>query len=203
MTAMDAMRGRVLQAARQCFARYGVHRTTMADVATAAGISRQTLYNTIAGRDELVEAVVALRIEEIAQQLTAAPEQPTVVDAIVETSVASVDLARNDPELANLVETATSLRLFEIIAGPYPAIHEVVARLFRPLFAKARRTGELRSDVSDDDLVDWIRTVYLSLILRTDLDARAVRHAVGTFLVPSMTCRASEHPGPLYAGRPM
>ena len=193
----NEMLGRILQAARECFSRYGVHRTSMTDVAKAAGVSRQTLYNTIAGRQELIEAVVVLRIEEMSDELRAVLEgQPTFVDAIVETSLASVELARKDPELTNLVETATTIRLFEIIAGPFPAIHEAVARLFRPLFAQARRAGELRADVSDDELVDWVRTVYLSLILRSDLDADAIRRVVRTFLVPSMTCSPPPPPRP-------
>jgi AcrR family transcriptional regulator len=193
----NEMLGRILQAARGCFSRYGVHRTSMTDVAKAAGVSRQTLYNTIAGRQELIEAVVVLRIEEMSDELRAVLEaQPTFVDAIVETSLASVELARKDPELTNLVETATTIRLFEIIAGPFPAIHEAVARLFRPLFAQARRAGELRADVSDDELVDWVRTVYLSLILRSDLDADAIRRVVRTFLVPSMTCSPPPPPRP-------
>jgi AcrR family transcriptional regulator len=180
---------RILQAARECFARYGVQRTSMADVAKAAGVSRQTLYNTISGREELIESVVVLRVGEMSEELRQVLDaQPTFVDALVEVSVASVELARKDPEFTNLVETAGIIRLFEIIAGPFPAIHEAVARLFRPTFERARRTGELRSDVGDDELVDWIRSTYLSLILRTDLDAHAIRHAVRTFLIPSLTC---------------
>ncbi len=183
---------RVVRSARDCFARYGVHRTTMGDVAKAAGISRQTLYNTVPGRDELVEAVVVRRIGEMADMLSAtAAGQPTTVDAIVETSVEAVELGRSDPELTNLVETAGIGRLFEIIAGPYPAVHDLVASLFRPLFEQARQRGELRADLTDDDLVDWIRVVYLSLILRSDLDSGAVRHAVRTFLVPSLTAAGS------------
>lgn len=193
----NEMLGRILGAARGCFARYGVHRTSMTDVAKAAGVSRQTLYNTISGRQELIEAVVVLRIEEMSDELREVLEgQRSFVDAIVEASVASVELARKDPELTNLVETATTIRLFEIIAGPFPAIHDAVARLFRPLFEQARQAGELRADVSDDDLVDWIRTVYLSLILRGDLDADAIRRVVRTFLVPSMTCSPPPPPRP-------
>ena len=193
----NEMLGRILQAARECFSRYGVHRTSMTDVAKAAGVSRQTLYNTIAGRQELIEAVVVLRVEEMSDELREVLEgQRSFVDAIVETSLASVELARKDPELTNLVETATTIRLFEIIAGPFPAIHEAVARLFRPLFDKARKAGELRADVSDDDLVDWIRTVYLSLILRSDLDPDALRRVTRTFLVPSMTCSPPPPPRP-------
>src|SRR4051794_24119465 len=107
----NEMLDRILGAARECFSRYGVHRTSMNDVAKAAGVSRQTLYNTIAGRQELIEAVVVLRIEEMSDELRVVMErQPTFVDAVVETSLASVELARKDPELTNLMETATTIR---------------------------------------------------------------------------------------------
>jgi AcrR family transcriptional regulator len=201
----NEMLARILRAARECFSRYGVHRTSMTDVAKAAGVSRQTLYNTISGREELIEAVVVLRVEEMSDELREVLDaQPTFVDALVEVSVAAVELARKDPELTNLMETATTIRLFEIIAGPFPAIHEAVARLFRPAFERARRAGELRADVGDDELVDWIRSVYLSLILRTDFDADALRHAARIFLVPSLTCSPPPpppKPGPRRKGR--
>ena len=183
---------RVVRAARECFGRYGVQRTTMSDVAKAARISRQTLYNIVSGREELVEAVMVWRIREIADLLReAAAGQPTITDAIVETSVAAVELGRSDPELTNLVETTGSARLFEMIAGPVPAINDLVGRLFPPLFEQARRRGELRAELDDDHLVEWIRMIYLSLILRTDLDGPSVRHAVRTFLLPSLTGEAA------------
>jgi AcrR family transcriptional regulator len=162
----------------------------MADVALAAGVSRQTLYNTVSRREELIEAVVLVRIGEMVDELSVLMEQqPTFVDAMIETTVAAMELARKDPELSNLVETASTLRLFEIIAGPYPAVHEAVGRLFRPLFQRGRATGELREDIPDDELVDWIRSVYISLILRTDLDNEDVRSVACRFLLPSLTCR--------------
>ncbi|MGQ0465016.1 MAG: TetR/AcrR family transcriptional regulator [Sporichthyaceae bacterium] len=180
-------KARILAAARECFARYGVARTSMTDVAKAAGMSRQSVYNAISGRQELIEAVVVLRVEEMSRELRAVlDEQPTFLDAIVETSLASVELARRDPELSNLVQTATTVRLFEIVAGPYPSIHAAVLGLFADRFEQARADGELRADVSDDELVDWLRSVYLAMIVRPDLDADAIRRIVRTFVVPSL-----------------
>lgn len=39
------------------FAKFGMRKTTMQDVADAAGISRQTLYNRVPGKDELLRLV--------------------------------------------------------------------------------------------------------------------------------------------------
>ncbi|GLW63609.1 hypothetical protein Arub01_18530 [Actinomadura rubrobrunea] len=54
----DATRERIIDAAEECFARFGVARTTVGDIATAAGLSRATVYRGVAGgRDELILAV--------------------------------------------------------------------------------------------------------------------------------------------------
>src|SRR5438309_1116357 len=55
----------ILNAARGCFFRYGVGRTTMEDVANEAGIPRQYLYRFFSGREELVTAVASARFREI------------------------------------------------------------------------------------------------------------------------------------------
>lgn len=43
--------------AMQEFAKYGFRKTTMQDVADAAGVSRQTLYNYVATKDDLLKLV--------------------------------------------------------------------------------------------------------------------------------------------------
>lgn len=48
----------------EMFVRYGVKRTTMNDIAAAAGIARQTLYNVYAGKDELLCASIQLHVEQ-------------------------------------------------------------------------------------------------------------------------------------------
>ena len=55
---MNARNQSILDAAYRCFARYGVGKTTMADIATEAGVARQTIYNAYPNKDELLRAVV-------------------------------------------------------------------------------------------------------------------------------------------------
>lgn len=49
----------ILEAAYASFVRYGMRKTTMADVARAAGVSRQTVYNSYAGKTDVMLATVA------------------------------------------------------------------------------------------------------------------------------------------------
>jgi AcrR family transcriptional regulator len=57
-------REEVVAAATQVFARYGFRRTTMGDLAEAAGMSRPALYLVYPSKAELFSAVIARRLEE-------------------------------------------------------------------------------------------------------------------------------------------
>jgi len=61
---MSARNIKILEAAGQLFARYGVSKTTMNDIARDAGVARQTLYNAYPSKDEVLRAVIRLDIEE-------------------------------------------------------------------------------------------------------------------------------------------
>ncbi|HEX9697151.1 MAG TPA: TetR family transcriptional regulator [Actinomycetota bacterium] len=59
----DSTRTRILEAAFECAARFGLGRTTMADVAREARLSRQSLYRYFPSRHDLILALV-LREEQ-------------------------------------------------------------------------------------------------------------------------------------------
>jgi AcrR family transcriptional regulator len=175
----------VLDAARKQFLHYGVNRTTMADVARELGIPRQTMYEYVSSRDELVDAVLVARITEIADELKPATAG-TFTDALVETSVAAINRARNDHELMNIVGTGSMERVQQIVTGPNAEIHDVVGQLLGPILDRAQETGQLRRDQTRDDIIDWVRIVYLALITQIGLDPASERNLVANFLLPSL-----------------
>jgi len=56
---LDAYSERILEAAREELAAYGLRRTTLEDIAARAGVGRATLYRRFANRDTLLAALVA------------------------------------------------------------------------------------------------------------------------------------------------
>lgn len=54
----------ILSAAFDVFARYGVKRATMNDIASEAGVARQTLYNSFDNREAILRALIQGHIEE-------------------------------------------------------------------------------------------------------------------------------------------
>lgn len=71
---------KMLNAAVATFARYGVKRTTMGDVAKEAGISRQTLYSSFPNKDELLAAAILHLSKGIMSQVYAEWETVTNFD---------------------------------------------------------------------------------------------------------------------------
>lgn len=70
-------KARVLEAAESVFLRFGYRRTTMGDLAAAAGMSRPALYLVFCNKEEVFEAVLrnftARTLEEIKQGLETRP----------------------------------------------------------------------------------------------------------------------------------
>lgn len=80
----DTKDGAILKAAFECFARYGLRRTSMADIAKGAGMSRPALYLHYAGKDDIFNALVRAHLSrseaEVTRVLaTAGPPAETVL----------------------------------------------------------------------------------------------------------------------------
>ena len=59
----------IIEAAARCFEQYGPQRTSMDDIAEAAGISRKTLYRVFDDRPKLIQAILQWRWAKIAKKL--------------------------------------------------------------------------------------------------------------------------------------
>jgi AcrR family transcriptional regulator len=177
----------IIAATRKNFLHYGVNRTTMADVARAVGMPRQTIYDYVSSRDDLVDAVLVQRIKEIAAELKPlAAEVTSFADSLVETSVAAIQRARDDHELMNIFTTGPNDRIQEVVTGPNPEIHNIVADLLGPILDRGEEADMLRTDKTRDELIDWIRLVYLSLISQASRAGQSERDIVADYLLPSI-----------------
>lgn len=177
----------VLVAARRSFARYGVDRTTMDDIAKESGIGRTGLYRLGLTRPEITEAAIVTRLRELGEGIRPIADRDAPFDELLlETSIATVDAARSDPELRHLLDTTTTVSLHRLITGHESAMQGIVLDVLGPMLRRARERGEIRPEVSDDRVVEWLRGVYLMLILREDLDADAEKSLVADFVLPSL-----------------
>jgi AcrR family transcriptional regulator len=177
----------VLRAARKVFLRYGVQKATMADIADEAGMPRPTLYEFVASRNDLIDAVIAARVRVIVDKLIKVVAQASsFAEAVVEASVLGIELTRTDRELANIFATTPYRQVHQIMEGPNPAIVVLVTEFLRPVIRLGTTEGVLRSDITEELLVGWFRAVYSGFIYREEVDLAEIRALMRTFLLPSL-----------------
>ena len=185
--------GEVIAASRKMFLHFGVHRTTMADISREVGMPRQTLYEYVSSRDELVEAVLVQRIHEIAEEIKLL-SAASIGEALVETSVGAIRMARNDRELMNLVATAPKDLVQKVVVGRCEDIHHIVGRLFDPILERGVKAHQIRTDKSRDEIIDWLRIVFLALITQSEIEPETEHSIIADFVLPSVML-ASKKPG--------
>ncbi len=99
----------ILGAAKARFMRYGYAKTTMGDIASEAGVARQTLYNMFTSKEEIMRVVVRYAGEASLQQITSAWENaPTFADKLAlfhqNGPVAWYQEIRKAPDWADLMD---------------------------------------------------------------------------------------------------
>lgn len=181
----SAARYQVLVAARQCFLTIGVRRTTMASVARAAQTTRQVIYKLFLGRRELVEAAVAERITELADEIVLRHwTTDSLIESFTAASIEVIDRIRDDDELGVLLDEGSPITLHEALW--MDAIIDRNQKFWIPWLEQARGEGLLRDDVSTQDISDWLETVYASMILRTSMNTNDKRFQIEKFVLPAM-----------------
>jgi len=148
----DDLGRRILDAAVDRFGTFGIRRTTMEDVATAAGIGRATLYRRFAGRHDLVRATVEREMARFISEVDAAVQRiDDPLERFVEGFVATLREAREHPLLRRLLEVEPDLLLPFLTVQGAPALSLSRAYLAKE-FRLSQQQGHIRADV-DVDLV--------------------------------------------------
>lgn len=117
--ARTLLRDTVLAAVDELARTRGWSATTMADVAAAVGVSRQTLYNEFGSRPALVEAYVTREIESLVERVTEAV-RANADDAhrALRTAFALfLELASDEPVVQLIVNGAEDGELHRLLAG--------------------------------------------------------------------------------------
>jgi AcrR family transcriptional regulator len=155
-------RAAILASARGLFLSQGYAGTTVADVARGAGVAVDTIYATIgkkpallrqvletslSGTDEVVPAAQREYVARVRAATSARSKIAAYVDGLVDVlaRLAPVYLALRDAGASD-TESAESWR----------EIADRRARNMRDFAADLRSTGELRDDLTDDDVADIV-----------------------------------------------
>lgn len=180
----------IVSAALAVFARYGVSKTTMNDIAAEARVARQTLYNAFPGKTELLRAAVRMKMEEALAEIRSDWAATTELGARIDSYFAAGPIAWFDavsasPELAELLDGMHAVASQELAEGKARWV-----AFFAEAFAEAGLTSR-DPDISLREIADFLytsgKTAKDAAGTRADLLARlkVVRQAVIALTEPA------------------
>lgn len=154
----------LLDAAESCLERFGLAKTTVEDVAQAAGVSRATVYRQIGNRDALLLAVAIRDAERTAAAAIGDLRRfDSIGDWIVEGLLFCLREIPQRPVLSVMVapqEVGAASRLVFTSAR----MLEIGSDILRPVFERARSDGLLHEDVELDAFMEWILRILMSYL---------------------------------------
>ncbi|MCW2944375.1 MAG: transcriptional regulator, TetR family [Actinoallomurus sp.] len=180
------IRERIVNAAEGCFARYGVGKTTVEDIAAAAGLSRATVYRSFAGgRDEVILTVILRDLRRFLDHLAGRlSREPSVPDAIVEGVIDAVAFVRGEPRVAALLTPEAAGHTQAAVVGAAENVLDLCADYVRPHFEIAQREGLLRADITVEGAVEFLFRIISSMIVMPREDEP--REFLRTYVVPAL-----------------
>ena len=178
----------VLDAAAACYLRYGVEKTTAADIAKGAGISRATLYRRHGSHEAIFLAVLVRESEEMAADAEVHLASITdPAERLVEGMLYAMGEIRRRPVHAS-VFTTDSAGWAATQALRDRALHHLGEAGIRPLLASAG-DAEVIPATTVDDLVDWMIRILISYAVTpgpADLTQDDIRRQLESLFLPAV-----------------
>ena len=162
----EAKRLRLLDAGAEQFAALGYAKTTVGEIARAAGVSKGLLYVHFGSKEELFLAVLERTLEqwgEVARQ--GVEDQDSVRGALETMHESSLEYASANPLLRRIFAHDAALVRSLVEERSERADTEWILEL-RELFERGRDNGELRSDLDVEHAVHAYRLLHLSFLDR-------------------------------------
>ncbi|MDA5094454.1 helix-turn-helix domain containing protein [Aliiroseovarius sp. KMU-50] len=139
----------IFMAAIEVFQLYGFRRSSMEDIATAAGMSRAALYLHFKNKQDLFRRLVTMffaqAVLDLSAELTRDPERPvaeTLTAALLAKGGAGMEALFNSPHGHELMEVKDSAAQAEVADG-MALVSEVLANWFEAQANAGRVTLEL------------------------------------------------------------
>lgn len=135
----------ILDAARESVLDVGVRRTTVADVARRAGVSRMTVYRAFPDLTRLLVTVLKREFGGLLDEIaTVVQPLPTARERLVEGAVTGAEVLATHPLLLRFVEIDSEL-LTPYVVERFGATQQMAAAAFAAQVAEGQVDGSVRS----------------------------------------------------------
>jgi AcrR family transcriptional regulator len=155
----EQARERLMDAAIACLQRYGLEKTAMADIASAAGVTKPTVYAYFESRDDLLHSALTRAGRALGERLIEhARRFPSPADQVVEAVLFCLREIPNEPGLA--LTSSSQSDGFGTRVALRPASIAIARHVLGELFSDR---AELLDDV--DEIAEILIRWMLSLLV--------------------------------------
>lgn len=162
------IRDAILSGAYECFAQYGVRKTTVEDIASAAAVSRPTVYKHFSSKDAIVNEICLLETAKLNDEVRSRRTHGQSAEkAFTDCIMLSVRIAHDNEFIRRLLDQDVLPSAIRQSASHNP-IHKLqIERWSHLLQAQSVREG-ISPDLNLDDLAIWLTFCQTVLLLRLD-----------------------------------
>lgn len=182
---------RILEAAKECFARYGYQKTSMEDIAREAGLSRRSVYRYFPDKSALFAEVAAKQTKLFLGEIVRRTAELDGLSAQIEEVARLTNrFIREDPISAALLRVDPDA-LARMVSTEARGLLAMAMEAIVPLIEDARASGEVRTDLHVHRAAEWIARMIFSLSATPSVtfdigDPEQTAAFIREFLVPGL-----------------
>lgn len=186
---------RIIEAAYRCFERYGLDKVTMEDIASAAGVTRATVYKYYPSREQVLARIVELEIGKVNEELRRRfVRREHIEDSLSDCLLLVVRAAAENPYLRGTLQSPEYL---STAADPRSETHRRQRHWWSRLLEDAATAGELATDLDMDEIVSWLTLAEQMLLIKIDarqMPDRELRAFIRRMIVSPLLPRSATKP---------
>ena len=152
-----------LDAAAHCFARHGLRRTRVTDIAEEVGVSRVTVYRQVGTTEDAARLLLARELDRLVSSLLPTLVAAEDADGIVAVIASAVDFAVNHPVMRKVLQDETDL-VGAFVMSEFGTVLDRLLVLAEPV---VRRLGDVAGtrDIDVSVLAEWVARVVLTMVV--------------------------------------
>lgn len=171
-----------LDAAARCFARYGVGRTSVQDIAKDLGVNRTTVYRQVGNVEQTALLLVSREVYRVLASLPDRSKGLEGPEALVELLATVIEECLAHPVLAKMLADERDM-VGTLMAHEVPHLLRSVTDTVTPLVALTMSTGTIAG--RDPSIVaDWLARITASILIAPP--RHELRRFLSELLIPAL-----------------
>lgn len=162
-----------LDAAADCFARHGLRRTRVTDIAEAVGVSRVTVYRQVGTTEQAARLLLSRELDRLLASLVPRLASAEDAEAVVGVIAAAVTFAIEHPVLAKVLVDEPEL-VGAFVIQELDVLLGRLELLARPVVARLESLGTGARDLDLKTVADLVARIIVTIVVAPPAEPHGV-----------------------------